>query len=365
MGERGAASAWATPGMFHVEHSRPRAGRAATSRWPLAPAWYRMSPATVTPAGGCHSDSPLPGTATAPRRSARVPRGTLTLPVDGTATSRCPLAPARYRMSPCDRHTQAATTGRPRSGTGTRARPGRPGAPPPPATRRGGTRPWPRRRRTFRPAARPPSRASSSARTSSSRRAVARKARRRLRGSARVSRTSGRSRAKGKAGRPPPEPTSTRRTPSGTRRARAKESGSWSSMIASGVRAPVRLMRAFQVWSRSTYRDSPASVGPSSSRPNRVASARSPCARFPSGSPDWPMAAIVPPSWHARSRRATAPTEWPAPRRTSHPRIRPESADELGSPLRGDEPASNGRDASAQRLPRSWSSSPIDAWPPA
>ena len=59
----------------------------------------------------------------------------------------------------------------------------------------------------------------------SSRRAVVRNARRRLRGSVRVSGASGRSKANGMAGRPPPDPTSTSRAPGGTSRARANAVG--------------------------------------------------------------------------------------------------------------------------------------------
>ena len=54
------------------------------------------------------------------------------------------------------------------------------------------------------------------------------------------------------------------------------ESGNCSSMMAAGVRAPVRLMRAFQVWSRSANRSRPAtSVGPSSRGRTARPSARS------------------------------------------------------------------------------------------
>lgn len=81
--------------------------------------------------------------------------------------------------------------------------------------------------------------------------AVARNAHRFARGSTIKVGQSGRSTAKGTAGSPPPDPTSTTAEPSGANRAKAKESGRWSPTSSAALRAPVKLTRAFHCNSTS------------------------------------------------------------------------------------------------------------------
>jgi hypothetical protein len=75
--------------------------------------------------------------------------------------------------------------------------------------------------------------------------AVERKAHRFARGSTKVVRQSGLSKANGTPGSPPPAPTSTTFAPVGAKRAKANESGRWSPANSSILRAPVKLTRAF------------------------------------------------------------------------------------------------------------------------